>query len=97
MSFQNCGKAGFDSNLDSELDAGLSDAELSAKYGSSTAAKVKDIPFAPEATFDTITYNSCADDHLGSNPAFTSLKAGAYKTGGIKLKNGILHLCRYQF
>ncbi|MGE9745503.1 hypothetical protein AB1A81_17310 [Bdellovibrio bacteriovorus] len=87
VSFQNCGKAGFDSDLDSTLDAGLTDAELSAKYGSTTGAKVSAIPFAFDAGFDTITYNSCADTHLRNNPAFFSIKAGAYSTGGIKLTN----------
>lgn len=87
VSFQNCGKAGFDSDLGSSLDAGLTDAELSAKYGSSMGAKVSSIPFAFDAGFDTITYNSCADTHLRNNPAFFSIKAGAYSTGGIKLSN----------
>lgn len=85
VSFQNCGKAGFDSELDSNLDVGLSDAELTAKYGSSTGAKVASIPFAFEAGFDTITYNSCADSHLRNNNAFFSIKAGAYTSGGIKI------------
>lgn len=87
VSFQNCGKAGFDSELDSNLDVGLSDAELTAKYGSSTGAKVSAIPFAFEAGFDTITYNSCADSHLRNNNAFFSIKAGAYTSGGIKISD----------
>lgn len=87
VSFQNCGKAGFDSDLDSTLDTGLTDAELAAKYGEATGAKVSAIPFAFDAGFDTITYNSCADSHLRNNASFFSLKAGAYSTGGIKLTN----------
>nr|BFD61193.1 hypothetical protein CKG001_33000 [Bdellovibrio sp. CKG001] len=87
VSFQNCGKAGFDSDLGSEADVGLSDAELAAKYGATDGAKVAAIPFAFEAGFDTITYNSCADTHLRNNPAFFTLKAGAHSSGGIKLKN----------
>lgn len=85
VSFQNCGKAGFDAQLDSSVDPSSRDAALVAKYGESTGAKVQGIPFAFDATFDTITYNSCADQHLGSNPAFFTLKAGAYSTGGIKI------------
>lgn len=87
VSFQNCGKAGFDSELDSTLAAGTSDAALSAKYGESTAAKVSSIPFAFDAGFDTITYNSCAETHLRNNKAFTSLQAGAYTTAGVKIKD----------
>ncbi|WII72706.1 hypothetical protein QJS83_02330 [Bdellovibrio sp. 22V] len=87
VSFQNCGKAGFDAELDSGLDVGLSDAELTAKYGTSTAAKVSNIPFAFDATFDTITYNSCAETQLRNNPAFFSLKMGAYSNGGLKVKS----------
>lgn len=85
VSFQNCGKAGFDSNLDGELDLG-SDAALTAKYGNTTAEKVAKIPFAFEATFDTITYNSCATPKIVGQDGYFSLKAGAYATGGIKLK-----------
>lgn len=83
--FQNCGKAGFDAQLDSSTDYGLTDAELVAKYGEATAAKVQGIPFALDSSFDTITYNSCADSQLANNSAFFSLKAGAYSTGGVKL------------
>lgn len=87
VSFQNCGKAGFDAELGGIEDSGSSDASLSAKYGESTAQKVKSIPFAFDAGFDTISYNSCAETHLRNNSAFTSLKAGSYQTGGIALKN----------
>lgn len=87
VSFQNCGKAGFDADLDSNLESGSSDAALSAKYGESTAAKVQAIPFAFDATFDTITYNSCAESQLRTSNAFFSIKAGAYTTGGIKIKD----------
>ncbi|UOF00527.1 hypothetical protein [Bdellovibrio reynosensis] len=87
VSFQNCGKAGFDANLDSSLDPGVTDAALSAKYGEAVGAKVAEIPFAFEATFDTITYNSCAETQIRNNPAFFSIKAGSYSTGGISVKN----------
>lgn len=86
VSFQNCGKAGFDAELDSTLTPGSADAALSAKYGESTAQKVQSIPFAFEANFDTITYNSCAETQLRNTPGFFSIMAGAYSTGGIKLK-----------
>lgn len=87
VSFQNCGKAGFDSDLDSEADVGMSDAELAAKYGVTDGAKVSAIPFAFDAGFDTITYNSCAETSIRNNTAYFTLKAGAYSSGGIKLKN----------
>lgn len=87
VSFQNCGKAGFDSDLGSSSDGALTEADLSAKYGSTMGAKVSSIPFAFDSGFDTITYNSCADTHLRNNNAFFSIKAGAYSTGGIKLTN----------
>ncbi|MDG0815054.1 hypothetical protein [Bdellovibrio svalbardensis] len=85
VSFQNCGKAGFDSSLDGELSSGAVDAALSAKYGSNVGSKVATIPFAFDGGFDQITYNSCAESTLAGNTAFFSLKAGAYETMGIKL------------
>lgn len=85
VSFQNCGKAGFDAQLDETVDASSTDAALVDKYGVATAAKVQGIPFAFDSSFDTITYNSCAESHLKNNSAFFSLKAGAYSTGGIRL------------
>lgn len=87
VSFQNCGKAGFDADLESDIASGDGDAALIAKYGESTAQKVQGIPFAFDATFDTITYNSCAETALRNAPGFFTLMAGAYSTGGIKLKN----------
>lgn len=86
LSFQNCGKAGFDADLDGSVDLGSSDAALATKYGSTTAAKVTDIPFAIEATFDTITYNSCSGTQVQFKPGYFTLKAGAYDVGGISLK-----------
>lgn len=97
VSFQNCGKAGFDAQLDSSIDPSMSDAALVAKYGESTAAKVQGIPFAFNSAFDTITYNSCAESHLNANSAFFSLKAGAYDTGGIKLKNAFFDYADQNF
>lgn len=75
FAFQNCGKAGFDSALESDTAA-------SAALGSDTGA-----PFAFNATFDQITYNSCFGVGLASNPAFFTLKAGAYDGGGVNLKS----------
>lgn len=88
VSFQNCGKAGFDAELDSNLGSGSTDAALVAKYGESTALKVQGIPFSFDATFDTITYNSCAETSLRGKVGFFTLMAGAYSTGGIRIKNG---------
>lgn len=100
FSFQNCGKAGFDANLDSTLaDAGLSDAELTAKYGSTQGAKVAAAPFAYDARFDQIAYNSCAESHLAGNEAFFSIKAGAYRagTGGVKVRSTFIDYINSNF
>lgn len=87
LSFQNCGKAGFDSDLGSTTDYGVSDSTLSAKYGAAQAAKVEAVPFAYNVTFDTITYNSCSETHLRFKNQFSSLKVGAYASGGVNLTN----------
>lgn len=73
FSFQNCGKAGFDSNPEES-------AEDLSSVSADTAA-----PFAYNATFDQITYNSCFGTGLSTNPAFFTLKAGAYDGGGVNL------------
>lgn len=72
FAFQNCGKAGFDSALDADenLASVASDAEA---------------PFAFNATFDQITYNSCFGVGLSTNPAFFTLKAGSYDGGGVNV------------
>lgn len=85
VSFQNCGKAGFDSSLDDSLSSEAVDAALSAKYGSNIGSKVAAIPFSFDGGFDQITYNSCAENTLSGNTAFFSIKAGAYETMGAKL------------
>lgn len=86
--FQNCGKAGFDAQLDEQsMSSSASNASLVAKYGEALAAKVEAIPFSFEASFDTITYNSCAESQLKSAPGFFTLKAGAYADGGIRIKD----------
>jgi len=86
FSFQNCGKAGFDADLDSNVEGGTADAALTEKYGQSTAEKVQGIPFAFQGGFDTITYNSCAEPHLKSAPGFFTIAAGAFSSQGISLK-----------
>ncbi|UYL10668.1 hypothetical protein B9G69_008780 [Bdellovibrio sp. SKB1291214] len=86
VSFQNCGKAGFDSSLDSVSDYSSLDAALTSKYGSQMAAKITDIPFAFDGGFDQIAYNSCAESGtLPSSSAYYSIRAGAYQTGGITI------------
>jgi hypothetical protein len=99
LSFQNCGKAGFDADLDSSVDSSLSDAELVAKYGSTQAARVTSIPFSFDARFDQITYNSCAETQLNGNSAFFSLKAGAYRpaVGGVKLRQTFIDYINSNF
>lgn len=99
LSFQNCGKAGFDAELDSSIDTSVSDAELVAKYGSTLAGRVSNIPFAIDARFDQITYNSCAESQLSGNSAFFSLKAGAYRpaVGGVKLRQTFIDYVNSNF
>lgn len=87
LSFQNCGKAGFDTELGGSLSTEMTEAALFEKYGESVGRKVQAIPFAFEASFDTITYNSCAEPGLVNAPGFFTLMAGAYSTGGFKIKN----------
>lgn len=71
FAFQNCGKAGFDDALDqgSEIDT--------------SANKETGAPFAFNASFDQITYNSCFGAGLSTNAAFFTIKAGAYDNGGV--------------
>jgi len=77
FAFQNCGKAGFDSALDGAADQ--------ASVAGDTSA-----PFAFNATFDQITYSSCFGTGLSSNPAFFTLKAGAYDGGGVNLTSDFI-------
>lgn len=99
LSFQNCGKAGFDAELDSSIDPSLSDAELVAKYGSTQASRITNIPFSLDARFDQITYNSCAETQLTGNDTFFSLKAGAYRpaVGGVKLRQTFIDYINSNF
>lgn len=48
-------------------------------------------PFAFSATFDQITYNSCFGTGLRTNPAFFTLKAGAYDGGGVNMTSAFLN------
>jgi hypothetical protein len=86
VSFQNCGKAGFDSSLDDVADYSSLDAALVSKYGSQMAGKISAIPFAFDGGFDQISYNSCAESGtLASSSAYHSIRAGAYQTAGITI------------
>ncbi|WP_413559086.1 hypothetical protein [Bdellovibrio sp. HCB209] len=88
VSFQNCGKAGFDSSLDGIADYSSLDAALTSKYGSQQASKVSEIPFAFDGGFDQISYNSCAESgQMTSSSAYYSIRAGAYQTNGIGITN----------
>ncbi|MBX3033751.1 MAG: hypothetical protein KF865_07465 [Bdellovibrionaceae bacterium] len=69
VSFQNCGKAGFDGQDPLSLD--LSSSDLTGT------------PFAFDATFDQISYNSCAASNLAGYSGFYTLMAGAYQSGGV--------------
>ncbi len=77
--FQNCGKAGFATGLASDSATSASSVESG-------------LPFAFSADFDEISYNSCFGQNRGS--AFTSLQAGAYRAGGIKLREDFLNAAR---
>lgn len=70
MSFQNCGKAGFDG------------AQMEENFASSLKSG---LPFAFEASFDQVSYNSCFGAGLSAKPGFFTLQAGAYDTGGVKI------------
>jgi hypothetical protein len=85
VSFQNCGKAGFDSALDDSVEFGSTDAELNAKYGQYDAPKVAAIPFGFETVMDQISYNSCATSGLNSQSNNFTFMFGAYDGGGVGL------------
>ncbi|MBX2988227.1 MAG: hypothetical protein KF802_10045 [Bdellovibrionaceae bacterium] len=69
--FQNCGKAGFDAD---PLPLTLTSLDESG-----------DTPFAFDAAFDQITYNSCSAVRAGGMTDFFTLKAGAHGSGGVSI------------
>ncbi|MBC7371614.1 MAG: hypothetical protein H7326_08620 [Bdellovibrionaceae bacterium] len=73
FAFQNCGKAGFDQAVEGSS-VGTVDAKSSAA------------PFAYDATFDQITYNSCSGTGATNKPGFFTIKAGAYANGGVAMR-----------
>ncbi|RYZ89838.1 MAG: hypothetical protein EOP06_08740 [Proteobacteria bacterium] len=73
FSFQNCGKAGFDDALDT-----TSIGTVDAKSASA--------PFAYDASFDQITYNSCANTGASNKPGFFSFRAGSYVGAGVNVR-----------
>jgi len=92
VSFENCGKAGFDTGSDdsAELSSGLAvtgnaapGPDLVGKYGEAQAELVQAIPFGIHASFDQISYNSCAGSSVQSGTGFSTLIAGAYTSGGV--------------
>lgn len=72
VSFQNCGKAGFDGASETSLDF-------------SSFSKTDADPFAFNAAFDQISYNSCFGPASVGKPGFYSIKAGAYSSGGVSM------------
>lgn len=76
VSFQNCGKAGFDGQE-----------AYSSNLVNSDAA---DLKFAFDATFDQITYNSCFGPQTAGQSAFFTVMAGAYDGGGVKVTQEFL-------
>ncbi len=98
VSFQNCGKAGFDGTGE-EVASSTSDAALTAKYGESTAQKVAAIPFAFDASFDQIAYNSCARNGLATSKGYFTISAGAYGDfgGGVRIKDNFFNYADSNF
>ncbi|MBX3041796.1 MAG: hypothetical protein KF789_13905 [Bdellovibrionaceae bacterium] len=72
VSFQNCGKAGFDGASEGALDF-------------SSFSKTDADPFAFNAAFDQISYNSCFGPSSMGKPGFYSIKAGAYSSAGVSM------------
>lgn len=97
VSFQNCGKAGFDSSLDEISDYSSLDAALTSKYGSQVAGKVSAVPFAFDGGFDQISYNSCAESNMSSSTAYYAIRAGAYQTGGVGVTNNFVSYVNTNF
>lgn len=81
--FQNCGKAGFEAGV-------MDDSSIT---GSVTGEAVG-APFAFNATFDQISYNSCAMNGLNTNPGYFTFYAGAYDNGGISINNEFINYAR---
>lgn len=96
--FQNCGKAGFDSNLDEGLAQSSTDPDLSEQFGKSDALKVAEAPFAFDAIADQITYNSCSGSGLTQAAGFYTFKIGAYEaSNGMKLRTEFLDYLKENF
>ncbi|MGZ3747614.1 MAG: hypothetical protein ACXWRE_09595, partial [Pseudobdellovibrionaceae bacterium] len=76
--FQNCGKAGFDTTA-------VEDTSITP------SSKDTNAPFAYNASFDQITYNSCFGVGLSTNPVYFTLKAGAYEGGGVNATANFLN------
>lgn len=73
FAFQNCGKAGFDDALE--------EVQMAQVDATSAAA-----PFAFDATFDQISYNSCSGSGLSTSKGFYTVMAGAYDKGGVSAR-----------
>ncbi len=99
VTFQNCGKAGFDSSLDNSLTSASNSTSnaQTAQFGRD-ADKVAAQPFAFDIAPDQITYNSCTGSGLSGNPAFFTFKIGAYSAGGgVSLKPNFLNYLTTNF
>lgn len=79
VSFQNCGKAGFDA------ETGIDELAESTI----TSTKNTEAPFAFQATFDQISYMSCIGGDANKD-AFYSVKAGGYENGGLKISDAFM-------
>ncbi len=97
MSFQNCGKAGFDSSLDDGLAMASTDPNLTSQFGQTDAAKVQLAPFAFDVLSDQISYNSCTGPDLMSNTGFFTVRIGAHATGGVRVRQTFLDYLKTNF
>ncbi|MCX7978417.1 MAG: hypothetical protein N2578_05380 [Bdellovibrionaceae bacterium] len=85
FSFQNCGRGGLEAG---DGDGLLSSVESGALQGKTNA------PFAFEATYDQITYSSCTSPKGYGRSAYFTLKAGAYSTGGVRLRTEFINAAK---
>lgn len=97
VTFQNCGKAGFDSALDDSLTSSSVDPNLEGQFGSRDALKVQSIPFAYDVVPDQIAYSSCFGSGLQSLPGHFTFRIGAYSTGGVKIRQNFFDYLKANF
>lgn len=78
FAFQNCSQSGFDQALTTVSASSATPAETGA-------------PFAFDAAFDQIAYNSCFGSTLSGDPGYFSLSSGAYAAGGVMVNQNFMN------